>query len=157
MSKAFTREDDDAPEIVQVRPRPPLPEGVPNYVTPRGGRLLREEHDLLTTAVQRATGEGRQAALARLSELEGRLAITEVVEPPLRILAARLGSRVTYESERTRRRTVTLVGVDEADPDEGRIAWTSPLGRALTGVSAGDVVSLRTPRGEEEIEILELA
>ena len=157
MSKAFTREDDDAPAIVQLRPRPPLPDDAPNYVTPRGARLLRDEHALLTATLLRAAGEERQAALARLSELEIRLAVTEIVEPVAHPSTARLGTRVTYEGELRGRRTVTIVGVDEAAPDHGRIAWTSPLGRALTGRSAGDVVSVRTPSGDEEIEVLEIA
>ena len=49
-----------------------------------------------------------------------------------------------------------IVGIDEADAREGRISWISPMGRALLQRRVGDVVSIRTPRGEEEWEILEI-
>ena len=51
-------------------------------------------------------------------------------------------------------RQIDIVGVDEADATSGRIAFVAPLARALLGKRAGDVVTLRTPRGEEELEVV---
>lgn len=157
VSKAFTREDDDAPIAVVVRPRAPLPEGSPNYVTPDGARRLAEERGALANAVEHTSGEERQAALARLAELEARLAITEVVPREANPTIVRLGVQITYESELHGRRVITLVGVDDADAAAGRIAWTSPIARALSGHAKGDVVTVRTPGGEDELEIVKLA
>ncbi len=51
---------------------------------------------------------------------------------------------------------VTIVGVDEAEPLQGRISWISPVARALTKAHEGDTVVLRTPGGVEELDILEV-
>ena len=52
--------------------------------------------------------------------------------------------------------TVTIVGVDEAEPLQGRISWISPVARALTKAREGDTVVLRTPAGIDELDILEV-
>ena len=157
MSKAFTREDDDAPAVIAVRPRAPLPEGSLNYVTPEGAKRLADERTALAEAVEHNAGEERQASLGRLAELETRLAITEIVERQAKPTLVRLGVRVTYDSELHGRRVVTLVGVDDADAASGRIAWTSPIARALSGRAKGEVVTVRTPGGEDELVIVKLA
>jgi transcription elongation factor GreB len=46
------------------------------------------------------------------------------------------------------------VGVDELDPGHGRVSWISPIATALLKASVGDVVTMRTPRGPEELEII---
>jgi transcription elongation factor GreB len=51
---------------------------------------------------------------------------------------------------------VTIVGIDELDPLNGKISWISPVARALTKAREGDVVTLHTPGGIEELEILEV-
>ena len=51
--------------------------------------------------------------------------------------------------------TVTIVGVDEAEPLAGKISWISPV-RALIKAREGDTVVLRTPGGIEELDILEV-
>ena len=54
----------------------------------------------------------------------------------------------------TREREITIVGADESDPAKDRVSWVSPIARALLKARAGDVVTLRSPAGEEQIEIL---
>jgi transcription elongation factor GreB len=49
-----------------------------------------------------------------------------------------------------------IVGIDEADIERGHISWTSPLARALLDGRSGDVVKVRTPAGEQELEIVEV-
>ena len=53
-------------------------------------------------------------------------------------------------------KTVTIVGVDEVDPAHGRVSWVSPIAKALLKQREGDRVTLRTPAGEEKLEILEV-
>ena len=161
MSKAFTRED-GAEHPVVVAPRAPLPEGVPNYVTALGLARLREE--LTELQAERANadrdvdGAGRTQALAvlaaRRSELERRIASAELVPPPTEpVDTVRFGASVTLDAG-GRVRRYRIVGVDEADASRGSIAFVSPLACALLGRSVGDTVHLRTPRGEEDLEIV---
>ena len=51
---------------------------------------------------------------------------------------------------------LTIVGVDEVDPANGRVSWISPIARALIKAREGDSVTLRTPAGEEKLEIMEV-
>lgn len=165
MSKAFKGEDaSDAPLVVP--PRAPLPDGQPNYVTPRGMAALRAEHDDLARERARLEGaeggEDRTRALAavgmRLAALEERLASAQLVDPAGQPHAeVRFGATVTLRSDAGEERRYTLVGVDEADAKAGRLAFVAPLARALLGKRAGDSAVVRTPRGEEEWEITGVA
>ncbi|NOY14449.1 MAG: transcription elongation factor GreB [Deltaproteobacteria bacterium] len=64
------------------------------------------------------------------------------------------GGTVTVETDSGEEKTYCIVGVDEIDLSKGRISWVSPIGKALLGASAGDLVSYRSPRGEEELEVV---
>jgi transcription elongation factor GreB len=159
MSKAFTNEE--STQEVLVPPRPPLPPGVPNYVTPRGLELLRAERlklEAARAALDAGPDEGRTTELgawaARMAELEQRLASAQLVDPashPPGIV--RFGATVTVRDEAGRSRTYQIVGVDEADPAAGKIAFLSPLARALLGAEVGDSVVFETPGRVQELEI----
>src|SRR5688572_623326 len=159
MSKAFTSEE--ATLEVVVPPRAPLPAGVPNYVTPRGLELLRAERRALEAEraeIERGPEEGRGAALAawsvRLAELDRRLASAQRVEPVPGAASVRFGSRVTVADESGEEKTIEIVGVDEADPERGKIAFLAPLAKALLGHEAGDSVSVATPGKQRTLEIV---
>jgi transcription elongation factor GreB len=64
------------------------------------------------------------------------------------------GATVTYLNAAGDEHTVRIVGIDELDPLHGKISWVSPVARALTKAREGDVVTLRTPAGEDELEII---
>jgi len=66
------------------------------------------------------------------------------------------GATVTFAHESGDERTVTIVGVDELDAGDARISWHSPMATALLKARVGDVVTLRTPRGPEPLEILDI-
>ncbi|HYG45352.1 MAG TPA: GreA/GreB family elongation factor, partial [Bordetella sp.] len=66
------------------------------------------------------------------------------------------GATVTYLDKAGDTHTVTIVGVDEAEPLAGKISWISPVARALIKAREGDTVVLRTPGGIEELDILEV-
>jgi transcription elongation factor GreB len=160
LSKAFTDEEAaDLPAV--VRPRAPLPNGVPNYVTAGGLAALRDELAALgaerTRAEAAANAKERGRALGALArrraELEERIATAEVVAAPADGRdVVRFGARVGVLAA-DGGRSYRIVGVDEADAASGAIAFTSPLARALLGKRRGDTVRLRAPRGDEELEI----
>jgi transcription elongation factor GreB len=60
---------------------------------------------------------------------------------------------VTVLDEDEKEKTYKIVGVDEADPSAGRVSWLSPIAKALMGARAGDVVSLRLPKGDVDLEV----
>ena len=169
MSKAFTKEDAGGEDVVVPR-RVPLPAGTPNYVTRRGLQLLREEltaweMERARLQVQRAASasheDARRLAIvtAREKALKERIGGAQVVEPPLGGAAdtVRFGTLVTLRGPEGAVRHYRIVGVDEANPGEGRLAFTSPLARALLGRQVGDLAAVRSARGNEELEIAAIA
>jgi transcription elongation factor GreB len=54
-------------------------------------------------------------------------------------------------------RTITILGLDEVDPARGIVSWVSPIARALLKAREGETVTLRTPGGEEKLEIMEVS
>ena len=84
-----------------------------------------------------------------------RLDIAEVVDPARTgVEQVFFGATVTYCDSKGVERTVSIVGQDEVDPVRGHISWISPVARALNKVREGEVVTLRTPGGVEELEII---
>lgn len=161
MSKAFTSEE-TADEPPVVAPRPPLPAGVPNYVTGRGLGLLREElADLEREREQLAAAGDPGARLPtltqRLAELSARISgAVQVDETAHAADEVRFGATVTVRDLGGALHRYQIVGVDEANVREGRVAFVSPVARALLGRRVGELTAFRTPRGEEELEVVEI-
>jgi transcription elongation GreA/GreB family factor len=150
MSRAFVKEDDDAP------PPPPLERPVsaaPNRVTARGYRLIEEEIAGLEAALGAGQDPEVEARLRRdLRYWTARRASAQPVPHNPEPRAAGFGARVTFRRG-VATQVIEIVGEDEADPAAGRIAWTSPLARALDGAAPGETVEL----GDEAIELLAVA
>lgn len=162
MSRAFAKDDGpDEPPV--VAPRAPLPGGVANYVTPRGLALLRAERDSLASARAAADADHadeaeRSRRLSILAQqqamLNERIAQARVVTPAPSP-TVRFGATVTYRAATgTEERTVTLVGVDEADAAAGLVAFTAPVARALIGKTAGDTATLQTAGAGETLTVV---
>jgi transcription elongation factor GreB len=159
VSKAFTKDDaDDTPLLIPRRP--PLPDGVPNYVTESGLAALRAELIELTqarAAIVAAPERLRetQVLAARIAELESRLASAELVpaagQPRDEV---RFGASVSVVLPNGAERHYRIVGVDEANAREGRVAFVAPIARALLGKSVGEEACVRTPHGEESLEVI---
>jgi len=180
MSKAFTKESDDAPEIDEPDEPNPLPAGVKNYITPRGFESLREElkqlrrveRPKIVEIVSWAAGNGDRSengdyiyGKKRLREIDRRmryitkrLEIAEVVDPVRQTNRDQVffGATVTYADEEDKEHTVRIVGVDEAELERGEVSWISPIARALLRAREGDMVELRTPGGARSIEVVEI-
>lgn len=175
MSKAFTRESDAEEDEVGL---PPLPAGGKNYITPKGYAALRAElFDLINNErpkvvdiVHWAASNGDRSengdyiyGKKRLREIDRRirfltkrLEIAEVTDPSVHFGKDQVffGATVTYVEEAGDERTVTILGIDEADSLKGEVTWISPIARALIKAREGDVVKLVTPLGVQEIEVL---
>ena len=139
MSKAFTKEDSDAPVPPALRRGVPVP--VPNVMTAAGLAAARAELARL----------GQEAGDPdRIRELSEHLATAQVVAPEDREVVG-LGAAVTIEDESGKRTTYRLVGAIEADPRRGWLSWQTPIANALWSARVGDSIEL--PRGGE-VEIV---
>jgi transcription elongation factor GreB len=179
MSKAFVKESDDENELPDEA-APVMPAGVKNYVTQEGHRrmqeelrrLLREERPKTVEIVAWAAGNGDRSengdyiyGKKRLREIDRRVRfLTKRLESALVVDPSQqtrrdqvfFGAIVTYADRHGAERTVTIVGIDEADLERGRVSWISPIARALLKAHEGDAVELHTPTGVEQIEIVEI-
>jgi transcription elongation GreA/GreB family factor len=154
MSRAFVKEVDDAPP-------PPPPERpvskAPNLVTPRGARLIDEAVAALEREIAAAADEAAAAPLRRdLRYWLARRASARLTAPDPAPQAAGFGARVTIRRG-GRESEVEIVGEDEADPDAGFVAWTSPLARALEEAEPGDVVELAAGGRSVPVTVLAVA
>ena len=164
MSKAFTK-DDAAEAALLVAPRAPLPDGVPNYVTPRGfaglqaelGSLL-EQRAVLELAELGDRVAQLQALGQRMTELQARIASALVVDARTQLRdRVRFGATARVRHESGKEQQYQIVGVDEADVASGKVAFSAPLARALLGRQIGDYVELHAPRATEELELLSIS
>jgi transcription elongation factor GreB len=179
MNKAFTRETDSDDESDEVAAA-----GVPvakNYMTPQGYarmraelmRLIDHERPQVVEVVHWAASNGDRSengdyiyGKKRLREIDrrirfltGRIELAEVTDPSVHHGGDQVffGATVTYAQESGQERTVTILGIDEADSSQGQVSWISPIARALLKAREGDLVKLATPLGTQEIEVLKVS
>ncbi len=148
-------------------------------MTPRGQqnlkdelRRLKEERPRISREIEEARGHGdlsenaeyhaakeKQGHVeARIRELEGKLALAQVIDP-----ATLSGTKVVFGATVTLADTDTdeevvyrIVGEDESDIKQGLISVKAPLARAMIGRELGDSVRLKTAKGTREYEITEV-
>jgi transcription elongation factor GreB len=156
-----------------------IPGGFTNYITPGGrerlndefNRLWKVDRPKLVDVIAWAASNGDRSENG--DYIYGKRKLREI-DRRLRFLSKRLdsavvvdnagkehervyfGATVTYADEAGAEHTVSIVGVDELDPARGRVSWISPIATALLKASVGDLVTLRTPRGKEELEIIDV-
>jgi transcription elongation factor GreA len=115
----------------------------------------REHGDLSENAEYHAAREKQSFIEGRIKELEGVLALAEVIDPARLSGAVKFGATVTLEDEESgETKTYQIVGEPEADLEKGRLNVRSPLARALIGKDEGDSVEVATPGGRRGYEIL---
>jgi len=171
IERDYAHRSDDEPST--------LPQGAKNYITPAGyarlkselKQLLDQERPALVKVIAWAASNGDRSENAdyiygkrRLREIDRRirfltkrLEIAEVIDPARTgVEQVFFGATITYCDSEGVERTVSIVGQDEIDPVRGHISWISPVARALNKARAGDVVTLKTPAGSEELEVVEV-
>ena len=180
MNKAFVKESDyDDDELAAALPA--IPAGAKNYITPQGYQRIKDEllhlididRPEVVRIVHWAASNGDRSengdyiyGKRRLREIDRRirfltkrLDLAEVVDPGAHHGSDQIffGATVEYRNQAGEEHTVTIVGIDELDPLHGKISWVSPVARALTKAHEGDCISLKTPAGMEELEILRVS
>ncbi len=155
-----------------------MPDKIP--MTPRGQQRMKDELQRLKNverptvikAIEVARGHGDLSENAdydaakekqgfvegRIKELESKLALANVIDPA-RLSGTKVvfGATVTVvDIETDEKQTYTIVGEDEADIKSGLISITAPVARSLIGREVGDAVKVRTPKGQRELEVVEV-
>ena len=178
MSKAFTKESDgDEDEDFGL---PALPAGARNYMTPAGYAHMRaelfalmdDERPKVVEIVHWAASNGDRSengdylyGKKRLREIDRRirfltkrLEIAEVVDPAVHHGSDQVyfGATVTYAELSGVERTVTILGMDEADSLQAQVSWISPIARTLLKSREGDQLKLLTPAGVVDIEVVQV-
>jgi len=175
MNKAFTKESDSDDEELLL---PPLPAGGKNYITPKGYAVLRtelldlidNERPKVVEVVHWAASNGDRSengdylyGKKRLREIDRRirfltkrLEIAEVVDPSVHHGNSQVffGATVTYVDDAGVERTITIMGIDEANSLQGEVSWISPVARTLLKSREGDVLKLVMPDRVDELEVL---
>jgi transcription elongation factor GreB len=180
VNKAFTKEpdgDDDDSGLDDAAEQRPA--GFKNYITPAGykrlngelARLWEVERPKLVETIAWAASNGDRSENG--DYIYGKRRLREI-DRRIRFLSKRLdsaqvvdnegrshdrvffGATVTVLDESGAERTVSIVGVDEVDPAHGRVSWISPIAKALLKAAVGDTVTLRTPKGSEQLEVVEI-
>lgn len=148
-----------------------------NYMTTQGWQKMRDEYQRLNSVerpeivsmVAWAASNGDRSENGdyiygkkrlreidrRMGFLESQLQAAEVIDPEKRPQTDTVyfGATVTIAREDDSREVYKIVGREESDPDKGKISYVSPIAKAIIGKKAGEEVLLRTPKGEEYIEI----
>ncbi|NBY20739.1 transcription elongation factor GreB [bacterium] len=182
MSKAFTKENDDAEDLsleeAQENQQVSTPGGK-NYITPHGIERLRSEWKKLmdvdrpeiVKVIQWAAGNGDRSengdyiyGKRKLREIDRRIRFltkrmenAEVIDPTKQSSEKVLfGATVTILDEAGLERKYSIVGIDETDGKRGRISWISPIAKALLQKKVGDTVTVRLPKGDEDFEIVKV-
>lgn len=177
MNKAFVKEPDGDDDEMEFG-LPAIPPGTKNYITPAGHtrikdellRLIDVDRPEVVKIVSWAASNGDRSengdyiyGKRRLREIDRRIRFltkrldkAEVVDPSVHYGSDQIffGATVTYENQRGEETTITIVGIDELDPLNGKITWISPVARTLTKSREGDEVVLHTPGGVETLTIL---
>lgn len=148
------------------------------FITPQGFARIRAEYENLfsqerpklveTIAWAAANGDRSENGdyiygRKRLREIDRRLGYLSKVMKQAKVVdpatqpsreEVRFGATVDLADDEDLRRTLTIVGDDEADASNGRIGWSAPLARALRGARVGDERTVRLPAGEKSYEVI---
>lgn len=150
----------------------------PRFITPEGFKRIRAEYEhlfgverpKLVETISWAAGNGDRSengdyiyGRKRLREIDRRLSYLSKVMKHAKVVdpaqqeqrdTVRFGATVEVADEDDRRRSLILVGEDEADATANRISWAAPIARALVGARVGDERIVRLPGGEKSYEII---
>ena len=180
MSKAFTKESDDADDD-EAPQLPALPPGSKNYMTPPGYARMRDELlDLIDNerpkvveVVHWAASNGDRSengdylyGKKRLREIDRRirfltqrLELAQVIDPSVHYGNTQVffGATVTYADDSGQERSIRIMGIDEANSALGEVSWISPIARTLLKSREGDVLRLVMPDRVGDIEVLRVS
>ena len=119
----------------------------------------REFGDLKENAEYHAAKEQQSLTEARIKDIEGKLANSQVIdiekiEPSDKVIFGTTITVINLESDQSDK--YKIVGEDEADANLGKISYASPLAKQMIGKYEGDIIKVETPGGLTEYEIMKV-
>ncbi|NJC27781.1 GreA/GreB family elongation factor [Neolewinella antarctica] len=162
MSRGFVKESDQE-ELPIIPPRAPLPAGVDNYVTPAGLQALQSEKSGLEAEKSALPTNNEDEHRRATTVLDGKLALLNgriSTARPIKLSdqpadEVRFGATVTLKNSGMKKpQTFQIVGVDEANVKEGKLAFTAPIVRAITGLYAGETADFQLGGEVRKLEVL---
>ena len=118
----------------------------------------REKGDLKENAEYHAAREQQSFTEGRIKDIEGKLSNAQIIDITKIPQSDKVifGTTVIVADENDKKVKYKIVGEDEADLKKNKLSVTSPISRSLVGKSEGDVVTIKTPSGNIEYEIIEV-
>lgn len=165
MSRGFVKEGDQE-EAPFIPPRAALPQGAINYVTPTGYRALLDEKKVLEQTRKNSTEENdterrRAAAIidGKLDLLNERIVSARILDPKNQAQEeVRFGAHVKLSNTQTKQpQNFQIVGVDEADIKQGKIAFVAPIARAVIGAKIGDLIDFKLGGEVRKLKIISIS
>lgn len=168
MSRGFVKEEDQE-EAPFIPPRASLPPGVTNYVTPNGYEQLLAEREALEKERRNLDISSDKEKRHATAVIDGKLVLLNERISSARILKpedqpsdeVRFGAIVSFKTLSGKQKGVTreftIVGVDEADIKQQKIAFLAPLAKALTGKKVGETTEVAMAGELQKLEILTIS
>lgn len=162
MSRGFVKEEDQE-EAPMIPPRAALPKGVTNYVTAKGHRALLDEKKSLEREQKKLPYDNERERRRASMTIDGKLKLLNERIRTARILnlqkqpqeEVRFGARVTFKNSRGQQ-TFQIVGVDEANVKQQKIAFTAPIAKVLIGKKRGQIAEFKRGKEIQKLEIIDL-
>ncbi|GAB2769740.1 GreA/GreB family elongation factor [Salinimicrobium soli] len=165
MSRGFVKEEDQE-EAPFIPPRAALPAGVNNYVTPVGFQKLKQEKEELEkewAGREKSSDKDRRIARAvvdgKLSLLNERINSARILDPSEQPPGeVRFGAHVKIRDQKSKKlQEFQIVGVDEANIKDQKIAFVAPIAKAITGKKVGEVAEFKLGAEIRHLDILEIS
>lgn len=164
MSRGFVREGDQE-EPPMIPPRAALPEGTTNYVTPEGFEALEREKKELLQELANFDSKDEREKRRKAAEIDGKLNLLNERINSARVLdlkeqsdgEVRFGATVTYKiASSAKPVTLKIVGVDEANIKERKVAFVAPIAKAMIGKKEGEETTLNLGGEERKLTIIKI-
>jgi len=164
MSRGFVKEEDQE-EAPVIPPRAALPNGVTNYVTPFGYEALEKEQRDLESERANTTSENETESRRAKAVIDGKLKLLAERRASARIIhpnqqpedEVRFGAKVKLKNHTTNSiQQFQIVGVDEANVKQQKIAFVAPIAKAVTGLKVGEKAEFKLGTETRILEILDI-
>ena len=165
MSRGFVKEEDQEEPVI-IPPRAAIPDGVTNYVTQNGLDELKQELEDLENARANVDAENETEKRREQSLIDGKINLLTERLNTARLLTpqelpkdeVRFGAHVEIENiDNGQIQKFQIVGVDEANIKNKKIAFVAPIAKAITGKKIGETADFKLGDEIRKLKILKIS